>query len=348
MLILLPIVILIGDYTSFPSLFENRMLTNRVSVTSILNHQVVLFGTIKGHDISIAIDRISNEKYLSYVKGDSNALVISHYVYEKSEGAAMGALGQAVLSKLMQISPDDGRRFRDLVDQFEGLSPGSILELDLHVPQDQYDRFPIKHLFVLLIEHGDVRMSEGIFSQGISNVFNKAVERNVSSLIIPCLGYSWQNKHSISFDGCFGPVLQSLPSSPSNIYLSLYSDWPTFALEQATASLNRVWENSYRQAKYGNLQIPYRGELRSTLILLSICLLVSSFSVYLTFKNFFIISITFIGLKIGSGSFIDFVSQDHSVSFRFYIQTFILFIIAVGLPIFAHWNPQDIFDKRRC
>lgn len=187
MFILLPIVILIGDYISFPSLFENRVLNTHVSITNILNHHVTSFGTIKGHDIRIAIDRIGNENYLSYVKGDSNALVISLYVYEKSEGAVIGALGQAVLSKLMKVSPDDGRRFRDLIDQFKGLSPGSILELDLHVPQEQYDRFPIKHLFVLLIEYGDVRMNEGVFSQGISNVLNKAVEKNVSSLIIPCL-----------------------------------------------------------------------------------------------------------------------------------------------------------------
>lgn len=346
-LVLLPIMFLIGDYICFPALVENRMLTENVGITSIVKNQVVHLGTIKAHDVTVAIDKVDNDNYLNYVKGDSNALVIPLYVYEGSDESTIGTLGQAVLAKLMQVSLDDARELRDLFDQINGRSPGDVLELVLHIPQEQYARFPIKHLFVLLIGHGESRKNDGLISKGISDILLRAEEKNVSSLILPCLGYNWADKNSISFEGCFAPVFKSLPSgsAPSDIYLSLYTDWPTFVLERASVSLSRVWKSSYQQANYGSTSLPYRGNLRLTLILLSMSLFVCSFAAPLTIKNFLIIAVGYIGFAVGSGSIVDSFTQGHDASVQFVARALVLVILALGFRHFVRWDPKEIFSK---
>jgi hypothetical protein len=253
-----------------------------------------------------------------------------------------------VLEKLMQISPNDGRRLRDLFDQIKGRSPGEILEFSLDVPEDQYYRFPIKHLFVLLIEQGDSGQSKDVISKGITGIIEKAERKNVSTLIIPCIGYNWANKNSIVFDDFFRPVFQSLTlaSAPRQIYLSLYTNWPTFVLEQAVSSLNGIWKENF-QASYGRIPVPYRANLRLILLLLSVCLLVCSFYAPLTFKNFLIIVSSFVGSAVGSNSLITFLTQGYDASFRIFVLAIVLIILAVGLPFFVHWNPKDIFGKGR-
>lgn len=346
--IFLPIIVLVGDYFRFPAIVENRLLTENVNINSILANQVGRIGTFKAHQVFVAIDSIYNERYLSYIKGSPNALVISLYVYEYPERPTVGFLGRAVLEKLMQVSPNDGSRLRDLFDQIRGRSPGEILELALDIPEDRYYRFPIKHLFVLLIKEGNSGQSKDVISKGITGILEKAKRKNVSALIIPCLGYNWEDKNSISFDGCLGPVFRSLPiaSAPRQIYLSLYTDWPTFALEQAVASLNGIWKENF-QASYGRIPIPYRGDLRLILFLLSVCLLVCSFYAPLTVKNFLIIVSSFVGSAVGSGSLIAFVTQGYDAAVHLFVRAIVLIVLAVGLPFFVHWNPQDIFGKGR-
>src|SRR5262245_50334331 len=347
-LILLPLLVLLGDLLWFPLIFESRQLVNNIGIISLLKEQTIWLGTLRAHNIYISIDSIHNSKYLSYVEGPSDALAISHFVAGGASGSSVGALGQAVLEKLALVSPDDNRRLYNLLSHTDKGYAGEVLELALNIPREHYRRFPINHLFILLFEQGPSGGNKDVISKGIIEILDMADKENILTLIIPCLAYNWEDKNSLSFIDFFQPLFDSLSDTngPRNIYLSLYTDWPTFTLEEAVTALNRAWENHSRGFS-GHVPVLYRNDFRLTLLSLSLCLLVSSFFVPLAAKNYLIIVSSFTGSAVGAGKIIDFVTQGHSSTFHFFIQVSILAVLAVGFPFFVDWNPKNLFSKDR-
>jgi hypothetical protein len=347
-LVLSPLLVLLVDYISCPAILETSTTSKGVSINELVARQTSPLGTYKGHQVYISIDSIGNDGYLSYVHDSPNALVISLFKSSDSSKVRDGALARAVLGKLQQVSPDEGRRLRVLFDQAGSRSAGSFLAGRLDMSPDQYRRFPIQHVFILLLEEGQSTMQGEIISKGIAKILQEAEQKYISALIIPCLGYNWADKNSIKFDKCFDPVFKSLSGAcyPRYVYFSLYSDWPTFTLEEAVSTLNSNWANRVEDS-FSRIPLPHRGELRTPLILLSLCLWVCSRYVRLTIKNFLILSVSFVGLAVGSGPPIDFLFLGYGSTLRFIARTIVLFVLAVGLPAFVNWNPRDIFTKNR-
>jgi hypothetical protein len=117
-------------------------------------------------------------------------------------------------------------------------------------------------------------------------------------------------------------------------------------LEEAVTALNRVW--AYQSGGFSALAfVLYRMDFRLTLLFLPLCLLVSSFFVPLTAKNYLIIVFSFIGSVVGAGRLIDFVAQGHGSTFRFLVQVIVTAVLSAGFPFLVNWNPKNLFSKER-
>lgn len=346
--IVLPIIILIIDFLLFPTVIENFEQVSRIDIVSLLTDRVASLGIFRANQIHVAVDNIYDDRCLNYIKKFPNGLLISYFIDDSSRLRA-GPLGTAVLWKLSRVSPDDKIKLLDLLDQLSGRRPGEVVGLELSIPDEQFSQFPVDYLFIVLFEEGSsVSIGDRIISQAIAEVFSNAERKNISTLIIPCLGYNWEDKNSIKFDDLFHSVFESVKvlSEPRDIFFSLYSDWPTFTLEEAINSLNKEWERNIRAS---NVQFPvvYRARSRLTLLLLAVCLLASSFQAPLNLKNFLIITSSFIASVLALTNIVDFITQGYSANLRLLINTFVMILVATGFPFFIRWNPRDIFIKSK-
>src|SRR5205814_9705958 len=118
--------------------------------------------------------------------------------------------------------------------------------------------------------------ADNVLGKALSRAYSLAVQNSVSHLVVPCLGYNWEDNQTIDFAVYFDLVFDNTPASPKpgSIHLSLYSNWPTFALEHAVAAINSVWGQRSTHGTWSDTLL-YRAEVRLTLLLLSICLLTS-------------------------------------------------------------------------
>jgi hypothetical protein len=169
---------------------------------------------------------------------EHNTLVISAY----DEGGD-NALRRAVLVKLQTASPSDYQMVNTGLAEKSNLQPGLVLEFDLRVPLASRHRFSVDDLVAVIFEAGP--SSDESFDW-VEQAFKIAENRNASNLIVPCLGRNWRDRHTIDFEKFFETFLQLVPSGkrPLNVYFSLYAQWPSFELENATGSLNEAWKKS--------------------------------------------------------------------------------------------------------
>ena len=343
----LPVVLLIYDLASFPT-FAVHQLGKNINIVSLVSTKFFSLGTYNTHSICVSLDSIMQRSFLDHVKGSPNAIVITHFVEPGSSATSEGALGRALQAKLESVSPDASRIFQDQLSGLVGRQAGDVAKLDVHIPREHYQDLPIDHVYVVVLNLGTGNSNNGLLTKAMPRLFQQAVRNHIDSLIIPCLGYRWDDKNSLDFDEFFCPLLTSLPSDgrPSHIELSIYSEWPTFTLEEAVRSFNRCWDGvvtgSARREFFG----VYRAEYRGTLFFLAVCLLVSSFYVPLTVKNFLIICVSFVVMATGAIKTSDFVTQGHGVMFRSLIVMVIWIFLATCFPFLANWNPKNIFTER--
>jgi len=336
--ITLPLVVLVIDFFRYP-FFKMRMKLEKISVESLLTQPIIQLGIYNANRIQIALDSVNNEKFASYEAEESKALVISHFVDQGEHSITEGELGRVARSKLDRVSPDDNR---SLVDNFpfeRTARAGQVFELPLKIPKSNYQQFPIDRLFIVLLHYGP---ASRLMANSVSDVLDRAKKARISEIIIPCLGYKWNDKNSSGFDHYFGVVFESLAKKPAraNVCLSIYSDWPTFTLEEAVSSLNRVWGSgpSWKQ----KLEL-YRCEFRAVLLFTSICLFASSLYTPLTLTNFLIIAISYGGLATGSSTLVNFYTQGQSPRFRLFSQIAVWTVLAVTFPFLDHWSSEHVF-----
>src|SRR2546430_153933 len=293
--IAVPAVLLLCDFWWFPVIFPYHNLVTSVSAASLITDRVAALGTYNGHSIYITLDSMDRDDFLDYVKGSSNAIVISYFVESDTTEPELfkGALARELETKLESISPETERAYVDQLDSLIKRPPGDISRLVVRIPADSYRRLPIGSVYAVMadIQGG---LNHGVLLKAIPQTVEQAHRDNVSSLVFPCIGFNWENKNSPTFDEFFAPLFGSLGTdgAPRCIYIPLYSDWPTFTLEQAVKSLNHCWEKVASPSMKGALFNLYRGDYRWSLFFLIVCLFMSSFYAPLTFKNFLIISVS--------------------------------------------------------
>jgi hypothetical protein len=341
-----PLILLFQDFYRFPVTFEVKHLAKHADLVTLVSEGLQSLGTFNSHSISLSLDDIERDNFLHYVKGSHNALVITYFVKADSGEMTEGSLGRAVHEKIERIDPEAGRDFRDQLDRLGGRKPGQVSEVNLHILPQLYQRLPIDHIYVVFLNAGKGTENNGLIAEAMPQVLQYAAHDNISNLIAPCLAYNWKDKNSVPFDDFFDPLLRALSSDgpPRHVYIPLYAEWPTLTLEEAIRSLNHFWGNIVAPSAQAVIWRLYRAEFRGTLFFLFVCLLISSFSIPLTIKNFLIIAFSFIGMTAAASKTAVVLTQGQNVIVHAIIQLCIWVSLAVGLRFFANWNPRNIFS----
>lgn len=117
------------------------------------------------------------------------------------------------------------------------LEPGTVVRCDLRGGKGS---FPANELLIVSFK---TRQSESESFEWVTDTFKIAETAKDSNLILPCLGRNWVRTDSITFDAFFKEILKLIPAGGrANLYFSFYSQWPSFELENAVASLNSAWK----------------------------------------------------------------------------------------------------------
>jgi len=349
-LIAIPIVVLVCDFLWFPVTFSFHKLVTSINVTSLLTDRVAALGTYNGHTIYVSLDRMDQDDFLDYVKSSPNALVISYFVESEATEPELfkGALARELEIKLKSISPEADRAYVDQLDSLIKRPPGDVSRLVVRIPSESYRRLPIDSVYAVI---ADIKgeSNQGVLFKAIPQTVEEAHRDNVFSLVFPCIGFNWENKNSPTFDEFFAPLFNSLGTdgAPRFIYIPLYSEWPTFTLEQAVKSLNHCWEKVASPSMKGALFSLYRGDYRWSLFFLVVCLFMSSFYAPLTFKNFLIISVSFIAIATAAIKTVDSLTEGHGVTVSAIGKIVTLGFLAVAFPFLVNWNPENVFSRVR-
>jgi hypothetical protein len=339
--VLIPVLILIIDYKSFPVVFETYSESKTADITYLLTNNNQSLGRFKGHQLSVSLDDIRGSQFLNYLKEKPNALVVS--VYSDEEDFVSGPLLRAALYQLQKLSPNDHRKIVDRLGRKGGLRTGEVIQFPLALTAEKYKEFPVDVLFVLVFPSGN--LEEEDLGAGIKSVFDLAQQQKVTNLVLPCLGVNWEDQPKMSFSEFFKVVFANLSASnrPLHLYLSLYRQWPSYLLEQAIAGLNGSWEADIQKPSPPGPSI-YRRDFRLTLAFLTLCIFVCSFFARLTVVSFLAIGMTFIGISLAGNSLMDFIAQGYP-ALRIFLQIAILIVLAFGFPFIVTWDISRIFKR---
>jgi hypothetical protein len=347
---LVPVVVLLTDLWIFP-LYETHLGSPNVSLVALLSRPKVELGSLKAHHILVSIDDIRHLRNSGFVRQKSNALIISVFIDEGHDGPPYGALEAAVLAELNAISRKD---YFALVNRLSAidLEPGQVVDFELHVPEENYGQFPIDHLLMVMLpryhpDPHDPHPDPRGLQKGIRNALELAGSMRLSNVMLPSLGANWTRanpKNAVPFSVFFGSFFDALPLDrrPTNVYLSLYSGWPSSVLEDAVLALNSAWEQ--QTSKFHDILPLYRRNFRFTVLFLELCLIVCSVWMRLTLKNFLIVAAAFVGLSLGIDKWVELLAPQDSPNIQLIVQLVILTVLSLGFPVVVRWNPKDLFD----
>ena len=216
-----------------------------VKLLDVVAGKTVPLGSRDSRYYSVSVDDITQDNCLDFAVPTSNALVISAYnrnsATRRGRKIKDGALQRAVLSKLQNLSPDDYQRVNTAFDNDDQMQPGRVFPFELKIPTSNRSSFPVDCLIVSVFE---AISSENEHFKWVKTAFEIAAEKQADLLIVPCLGRDWHDKNTIAFEDFFRFFLEEVPdgSRPASVHFSLYSQWPSFELEDAVKSLNSEWK----------------------------------------------------------------------------------------------------------
>src|SRR5262249_22505862 len=128
-----------------------------------------------------------------------------------------------------------------------------------------------------------------------------------------------------------------------DVFISLYSDWPTQAIEKAVEAINIEWTAS-EGSHPGFLSIFYHGRLRAVLLLSTICLLACTRRVQNTFKSFLLIFGSYFGATFGLTEIADPLTKDYPAQAVDVVVAIYWVVLALGFPAFVGWDVKKAFN----
>jgi len=335
------------DLWIFP-LYETHLESQTVSVVALLSHPRVELGSLKAHRIFVSIDDIEQLSQSALAKQKSTALIISVFVANTGEGVRpFGALQASVLAKLAEFSPSDHFALVNKLSETHAIESVEVIDLELHVPEDRYSNFPVNHLLMVILPR--YRPDPGDLQKGVQRALDLASRLRVSNVLVPCLATNWMKAepgNALPFNVFFRELFDSLSlgSQPRNIYISLYSRWPSLVLEDAVFALNEEWG---QETSTMNMTFPlYRRDLRLTIFFLALCLMVCSLWIQLTLKNVLVVAVSFVGLSLGVDKWVSLIAPPDRPSLQLIVQLIVLVVLSAGFPIVVRWNPKDLFGSK--
>jgi hypothetical protein len=338
-----PLILLAIDFYLYPLVFSQYASQRAASVQDVLKNQVTFLGIFHAHKFFISVDDIFEPNYLSFISHEPNGLLISTFVSESENNKTSvgGALQSATVSQLKSVSMQDSIALQDKLSQLD--RSAAAADLALNIPKDKYQRFPIDRVFIVILPEGHDYLDR--LKSGINRSLIRSQRAGLKNVVIPPLGvrYDDHGVNSVALPDFFQTLFSAVPTAdhPDNIYLSLYKLWPTFELEAAVQAINSVWQAAVIDE--GGDYVLYRRDVRLVLIALVMCLIVCSFRVRYSVKNFLIIAISFVGLGLGANKWVEPLVAGDNYAAQLAVQVVTLIIFALAFPIIVTWNPRNLF-----
>ena len=225
---------------------------------------------------------------------------------------------------------------------------GDVLGLDLNLADSERARFPVDRLIVVVLDRPGSKENASALETALTGVVADADRAGLKALALPCIGYQWNEKNSPSFDQIFRSAFKALkgPHRPFDLFISLYSNWPTPVIEKAVAAMNLAW-TAGEGADPGLLASLYRGRYRILLLLTTICLLACTRRVQNTVKSFLLILAAYIGAALGLAELVDRFTKNYPEEPVEIAVVILWVVLALGFPIFVGWDIKDVFNPKK-
>ena len=347
-LMALPLIYLVADFIHVPVILNQcAAYGGQITLRQLVESQRVPLGSYIGHEFSVSLDAIGEEKYLDYLKDGPTALAVG-IDHDDPGRPVWGAPIRAVLAKLDSHSPVDAAELRKVIT---GAEPSSGHMIVMTLPG--FESLPVSYLYVLgikAIDNGDgtskQRQTE-FFRSALKEVMIDAQDRGIANLVIPTIGVDPKDGKTLQFADIFPAIMESaeLGRKPKEIQLSIFQNWPDDYRSSALDAVRRAWAGICSAA--GDQSLLVRESLRLTMVALFICLMVSSAHVAITLKNFAIITVAFVGAAFGATEVLSPFLTGWGAAYRLAITVAVLAFLALAFPYLPQWNPQDIFDRKR-
>ena len=346
--IFIPLLFLLADFWQYPGLKHSQMATTAVTIEAVNSHETVYLGRLKGHRVLVSSDDMYNPQSFEDLQGTNAGLIIPHYLTENEIMTRAGSLGKGVRARLSQLYSDQKKPFDDFLRNASlGAATGQIKEFTFKNEEGVSSKLPFTHIYVVLLGAEDPPEAHlANVTKAFKNIMFKSKQNGHATLIVPCLTIDPRYPHSIEPELFFTAVFTetSLDVQPPTLRLSLYSRWKTNFQSKILNALSRAWQD-YFNTMPAFVQTLYNPLPRSTLLILSLCLFVSSRYVQLSFRNTIVICIGFLGIAISAVSILSMQFGHYSEDLLFMATLVILCAAAILFPFLGHWNPKDIFDK---
>ena len=344
LLILVPLIFLGLDYRHTPVLLSGCIPAHdKITPRELVKHEYGTQGTYKGHHVYLSLDDIYGQQYLSYVKHRPIALVIAmnhEYKDAKGKNDPMGPMTTKIWETLSRLSPQDGRELGDIA---RGSEPALGWMKPFPLSLKNADAFPVSYLYIVgvrflsPIDDGPKRQLE----HALKEVIAQAGRDGIASLIVPNVAVpendpSLADLHEILFTEA-SPI-----GRPPEIYLSVFDKWNK---QLAIDAVESAWQDACDALPPSE---PYLVEEEPRLIAASlfVCLFVCAWFVPMTVKNWFIITIFFIGMGVGALAVTGLLKDYYSAEARTGIQAIVLLVLALLFPVLSKWNPSNVFDSK--
>jgi len=221
-----------------PQVAGHRSQLSPIDATNLVDRRVVKMGTIHSKQVSVAIENLTEQESLAYLSNRAPVgLVISIFV--ESEQPTEGELARAICDRVKKASRSAYERAQKWIDHLGTRKPGDVVGFNLGLAASERAKFPIDRLIVVIFEKGPSNEAE-FLDRSMAKVVDDARREGLAALVVPCIGYRWDEKHSLGFGAVFEPLFKALGSSelPPEVFISLYNMWPSMVIEDAVRALN--------------------------------------------------------------------------------------------------------------
>lgn len=234
-----------AEPTSPSQLARHDRQLSSIDATTLIEQRVVKMGTIGSNQVSVAIENLTKQESLGYLSNLAPVgLVVSIFVESEQRNepeVTKGELAGAISDRVNEASRSAYEKLEKWIEQLGTNKPGDVVGFNLGLAVSERAKFPIDRLIVVTFEKG--HSNEAAFLDGsMAKVFADARREGLVALVVPCIGYRWDEKDSLQFGDVFKPLFNALDSSgrPLAVFISLYDMWPSMVIEKAARALNRA------------------------------------------------------------------------------------------------------------
>jgi hypothetical protein len=349
---MLPLVTLGLDVALFPRVFERRQLLAALDATTLFENRLVSLGTIHSISLNVALESLKDDDSLAYLsKQGRSGLVISAFVDpERADGERVfeGELSRAVRFRLQSLSESVHLQVVEFIARMGQRQAGDVLGLDLNLSDSERARFPVDRLIIVILNRPGSKESGSALETALAGVVTDVDGAGLKALALPCIGFQWNEKNSATFDQIFRSAFKALKGShrPFDLFISLYSDWPTSVIEKAVGAVNLAW-TAGEGTDPGLLSSLYRGRYRILLLLTTICLLACTRRAQNTVKSFLLIVGAYVGAALGLAELLDRFTKNYPEQPVEIAVGISWVVLALGFPMFVGWDLKDVFHLKK-